>query len=387
MSLIRNRKNERLRTIAVAIIGVLMLLSGLGISNGSYSTYTDYQASQKWPQINTVIKELDFIENEDETFSVNVSYTYSFKDKNYTNQLENYFEYDEQKARKEYQKLEALFEKKSGWKVFINPQKPKANFEEIVFPDTIFLLLLVASVFMLFGLGLLYTAIKLLLVIKEEKKLQSVYPTEPWKWNSMWNSRVIYSERRSSIPVYLFMLIFWLQLTAFFIYIGYSDPPELNFGLGVAAVMSVAGVIFILLVIKSQLKLYQHGQSILEPLTFPGDVGREFKAVIKVPFQLNPEDDILFNIDCVKHYTSHDLRGKAQSRTNLLWKESFTVPKKEVKTEADMTIISFSISIPADLPDANDDGVTWSLSASAKRETLDWNESFPLPIFHPKSNS
>ncbi|MCM8533522.1 MAG: hypothetical protein NE330_20310, partial [Lentisphaeraceae bacterium] len=146
-----------------------------------------------------------------------------------------------------------------------------------------------------------------------------------------------------------------------------------------AYAMVAFGLFFLYFYLKSVFKYKKFGQSHLQLKTLPGRLGQDFQGEVHAPHFLKPEGNLHLTIDCKRHYYVGS-RDSRKSKTDLLFKDDFSIDPKEASSQHDAFIIPVTFSIPADKPES-DESIFWTLHIYASTPGLDWSETYKIPIY------
>lgn len=250
---------------------------------------------------------------------------------------------------------------------------------------------LVSTIFILVGGGIVYAAIYGTLKLKEQAAAEQANLESPWLWRKDWAARRAESRNRNS-AIGLWTAAIFANGIAFTV--AAAIVPKLwrtsnlavFFPLGFCAI----GVILAAAAIRASIRRKRFGQTYFEFASLPFSPGQSLKGAIHLRFNTDARHGIDLSLSCVRQVTTG--AGKDRSvQESVLWQADKNVPQQSLMPGpmGDATI-PVEFSIPSDAyesyPDQPDDKVLWLLHAQADVPGVNYSDDFEVPVFRLTSS-
>ncbi|MCM8542246.1 MAG: DUF3592 domain-containing protein [Lentisphaeraceae bacterium] len=343
------------------------------------SPFQTLNDSQSWPEVKAHILELKYV---DIMQPLTVKYSYIFDGQNYeSTSLFLDTDYADLLTQKTiYPELKSAVDGGYNINAFVNPNSPhQAVLYRELKDDDILFMSIFGGVFVIVGLCIMVGGIFMYRSSSKKARYKSQNPDEPWMWDSVWRLGLCKPERKSNLIIGCIFLCFWFGLTGIITLLLYGEFKDGGIVLYVAFGMVFLGLLFVYFYIKAIFKYRKYGQSYLELKTLPGRLGQEFQGDIYAPFFLRPEGDIYFSVDC-KHHYSEGTGDSRRSKTDLLYKDEFSVDSDKARSLQEAFIIPVTFQLPDDKP-VSSNGIFWTLNVYASTVGIDWSETYKIPVF------
>ena len=245
---------------------------------------------------------------------------------------------------------------------------------------------LVSTVFILVGGGIVYAVIYGSRQLKEQAAAEQSNPESPWLWRKDWAlSRAESKNRNSAIGLWV-VAIFWNGIA---FTVAFGAAPELWRISNPAAFLPLlfcgVGVILAGAAARASIRQKRFGKTHLDFASLPYSPGGTLKGTIHLRFNTNAKHGIDLTLSCVRRVTT----GGGKDRTtqeSVLWQADKNIPQ-EALTPGPMgdAVIPVDFNIPSDAYETNheqpDDQVLWLLHAQADVPGVNYSDDFEVPVF------
>ena len=245
---------------------------------------------------------------------------------------------------------------------------------------------LVSTVFILVGGGIVYAVIRGSRMLKEQSAAQQTNPDSPWLWRKDWAARRAESKNRNNAIGLWIAAIFW-NLIAFTV--AAFNVPRLwrtsNLLAFLPLLFCVVGVILAVAALRASIRRKRFGHTYFEFASLPFSPGQSLKGTIHLRFNTDAKHGIDLSLSCVRQVITGGGKDRTTSET-VLWQADKNVPQA-LLTPGPMgdATIPVDFSIPSDAyesyNDQPDDKVLWLLHAQADVPGVNYSDDFEVPVF------
>jgi len=246
--------------------------------------------------------------------------------------------------------------------------------------------LLVGTIFVLVGGGIVYAAIYGTNKLQEQAAAEQSNPDSPWLWRKDWGASRAESKKPNLAIGLVVAAIFWNAI-AFPMAISLlpknwrnANPSAFSPLLFCAFGIFLAGA-----AIRASMRRRRFGQTYFQFASLPFSPGRTLKGTIQLRFNTDAKHGIDLRLSCVRQVTTG--AGKSRSiQESVLWQADKNVPQESL-TPGPMgnAAIPVDFSIPSDAYESNhddpNDQVLWLLHAQADLPGVDYSDDFEVPVF------
>jgi hypothetical protein len=245
---------------------------------------------------------------------------------------------------------------------------------------------LVSTVFILVGGGIVYAAIYGTRKVRERAAAEQSNPESPWLWRKDWAARRAESKNRNNAIGLWLAAIFW-NLIAFTV-AAFNVPRLLRTSNLLAffpLLFCVAGVILAIAAIRASIRRKRFGQTYFELASLPFSPGQSLKGTIHLRFSTDAKHGIDLSLGCVRQVTTGAGEDRSTHET-VLWQADKNV-QQGLLTPGPMSdaTIPVDFSIPSDAyesyHDQPEDKVLWLLHAQADVPGVNYSDDFEVPVF------
>jgi hypothetical protein len=251
--------------------------------------------------------------------------------------------------------------------------------------------LMIASVFVFVGAGLIYMAIAGYGRLKKQAAIEEANPLTPWVWRQDWASRRAESQHKKSaitkwvlaILCNMFTLPFFFRLVPQLLRNG--DPKVI-----VLLGFDLLGAILILIAVRASIRHSRFGDTYFEFNSLPFSPGDRIGGRIHLKLDTRAEHGVDVRLSCVRKVVS----GSGDSRSTsqiVLWQADQNVPAGAIGPGPLGRAIPVDFSIPAESLQTDHDNlsdqVVWQLHAQADVPGVDFSDDFELPVFKTASST
>lgn len=245
--------------------------------------------------------------------------------------------------------------------------------------------ILISSVFVFIGGGLIYASIRGYSLLKQRAAREEANPLSPWLWREDWASRRAESQNKKSEITYWVVAIFCNLITMPFLFslvpkFLRTGDPRVILLLG----FNLAGMILIVIAARATIRHRRFGDSYFELDALPFSPGERASGRIHLKFEAQAEHGFDLRLGCVRRIVT----GSGDSRTTnqeILWQADQNVSAGAVGPGPRGRAIPVDFSLPAESlvtdQDNPSDQVLWLLHAQADVPGVDYSDDFELPVF------
>src|SRR5215472_12920391 len=252
-------------------------------------------------------------------------------------------------------------------------------------PGDLALRLVMASVFVFVGAGLLFAAFKTYGFLKKQAALQQANPLSPWLWRADWAaSRAEGANKRNYINAWTAAVFVNLIIAPFM----FGKIPELVRQGDPRAFLLLAlccfAAILTINAIRATIRHEHFGNSYFEFDPLPIGPGPRMTGRIQLRLPTLAEHGIDLRLSCVRRIVSGTGDSRAVSNATL-WQADKNVPSGAIEPGPLGRAIPVDFEVPADglITDRShtDDQILWLLHAQADVPGVDYSDDFELPVF------
>src|SRR5213079_2502478 len=251
--------------------------------------------------------------------------------------------------------------------------------------------IMVASVFVFIGGGLIYAAFRGYALLKQQAARMEANPLSPWLWRTDWASRRAESRNKKSEITYWVICILCNMITLpvaanLVPKMVRANDPRVFLVLG----FSSLGLILLVNTLRATIRHRRFGDTYFEFDALPFLPGQRVSGRIHLKFETRAEHGIDLKLSCVRKIVSGT--GDSRSTTKVvLWQADQNVPAGAVQPGPLGRAIPVDFSVPADSSvtdlDNPNDQVLWILHAQADVPGVDYSEDFEIPVFRGAASS
>jgi len=245
---------------------------------------------------------------------------------------------------------------------------------------------LVSTVFILVGGGILYAVIYGTRKIREQAAAEQSNPESPWLWRKDWAARRAESKNQNNAVGLWLAATVWNSIA---FTVAAFNVPRLWRASSLLAffplLFCVAGVILAAAAARASLRRKRFGQAYFEFASLPFPPGRSLKGTIHLRFNTDAKHGIDLSLSCVRQVTT-DTGDNRSTQETVLWQADKNVPQA-LLTPGPMgdSTIPVEFSIPSDAYESYheqpDDKVLWLLHAQADVPGVNYSDDFEVPVF------
>lgn len=244
----------------------------------------------------------------------------------------------------------------------------------------------VCTVFVLVGFGVIFAAIYGSRKLKEQAAAQQAAPDSPWLWQKDWATSRAESKNLNSAVGLWIMAAFWnaISLTSAVLIVPKlwrdSDPKAFLL-LGFCAI----GAILAAVAVRATIRRERFGKTYFEFASLPFSPGKSLKGTIHLRFNTNTRHGIDLTLSCVRQVVTGSGNNRSTSQV-VLWQSQANVSEQSL-TPGPMGDASIPVDfvVPSDAYETNhdhpSDQVLWLLHAQADVPGVDYSDDFEVPVF------
>jgi hypothetical protein len=251
--------------------------------------------------------------------------------------------------------------------------------------------LMIASVFVFVGAGIIYMAIAGYGRLKKQATIEESNPLTPWVWRQDWASRRAESQQKKSaitkwvlaILCNMFTLPFFFRLVPQLLRNG--DPKVI-----VLLGFNLLGAILILIAARASIRHSRFGDTYFEFNSLPFSPGERIGGRIHLKLDARAENGVDLRLSCIRKV----MQGSGEDRITsqiVLWQADQNVPAGAIGPGPLGRAIPVDFSIPAESlqtdHDNLDDQVVWLLHAQADVPGVNFSDDFEIPVFKTAASS
>jgi hypothetical protein len=250
---------------------------------------------------------------------------------------------------------------------------------------------IVGSVFVLVGGGLIYAAIAGYGLLKKQAVLDESNPLSPWLWRPDWATRRALTQNKNreigSWIAAIFCNLITLPLLFGMVpqFARHRDPRVF-----LLLVFNLVGAILLVNAVRATIRHRRFGNTYFEFDSLPFTPGERVGGRIHLQLDARAEHGVDLRLSCVRKIVTSS--GK-DSTTNLitLWQADQNVPAGAIGPGPMGRAIPVDFSIPTDSLNTNHDNprdqILWMLHAKADVPGVDYVDDFELPVFRTASSA
>ena len=250
---------------------------------------------------------------------------------------------------------------------------------------------IVGSVFVLVGGGLIYAAIAGYGLLKKQAVLDESNPLSPWLWRPDWATRRALTQNKNreigSWIAAIFCNLITLPLLFGMVpqFARHRDPRVF-----LLLVFNLVGAILLVNAVRATIRHRRFGNTYFEFDSLPFTPGERVGGRIHLQLDARAEHGVDLRLSCVRKIVTSS--GK-DSTTNLitLWQADQNVPAGAIGPGPMGRAIPVDFSIPTDSLNTNHDNprdqILWMLHAKADVPGVDYVDDFELPVFKTASSA
>ena len=244
----------------------------------------------------------------------------------------------------------------------------------------------VCTVFILVGGGIIYAAIYGNRKLKEQAAARQAAPDSPWLWQKDWAASRAESRNLTSAIGLWIMAAFWnaISLTSAWLIVPKlwrdSDPKAFLL-LGFCAI----GAILAAVAVRATIRRERFGKTYLEFASLPFSPGKSLKGTIHLRFNTNARHGIELTLSCVRQVITGSGNNRSTNQV-VLWQSQANISEQSL-TPGPMgdAAIPVDFVVPSDAYETNhdhpSDQVLWLLHAQADVAGVDYSDDFEVPVF------
>src|SRR5207302_4178812 len=251
--------------------------------------------------------------------------------------------------------------------------------------------IMVASVFVFIGGGLIYAAFRGYALLKQQAARMEANPLSPWLWRTDWASRRAESRnKKSEITDWVICIlcnIITLPVAANLVQkMVRANDHRVFLVLG----FSSLGLILLVNALRATIRHRRFGDTYFEFDALPFLPGEKVSGRIHLKFETRAEHGIDLKLSCVRKIVSGT--GDSRSTTKVvLWQADQNVPVGALQPGPVGRAIPVDFSVPADSSvtdlDNPNDQVLWVLHAQDDVPGVDYSDDFEIPVFRAAATS
>jgi len=251
--------------------------------------------------------------------------------------------------------------------------------------------IMIASVFVFIGGGLIYLAFRGYALLKQQAAREEANPRTPWLWRTDWSSRRAESQNKKSWITFWVLAIFCNLITLPFLFrivpnlLRNGDPRAI-----LPLCFNLIGAILIANAVRATIRHRRFGDAYFEFDTLPFSPGECLCGKIHLKLDTSVEHGIDLRLSCVRKVVS----GSGDSRSTsqiVLWQADQSVPAGAVGSGPLGRAIPVDFSPPAGSLITNHDNpsdqILWLLHAQADVPGVDYSDDFEIPVFRSAPSS
>jgi hypothetical protein len=248
----------------------------------------------------------------------------------------------------------------------------------------------VSSVFVFVGGGLVYAAIGGYARLQKQAALEESNPLSPWLWRPDWASRRAVTQNKHREIGSWIAAIFCNLITLPFLFgmvpqLARIRDPRLFLLLG----FNLVGAILLVNAVRASIRHRRFGNTYFEFDSLPYSLGERVGGRIHLQLDTRVEHGVDLRLSCVRRVVTSSGNN---SSTNLitLWQADQNVPAGAIGPGPIGRAIPVNFSIPVEAQITNHDNprdqVLWMLHAQADVPGVDYSDDFELPVFKSASS-
>ncbi len=291
-----------------------------------------------------------------------------------------------------YRELKQHLDSGKPFMARVNPDNPS---EAVLYPDIRIEMLIFHSVFVLVfggaGLGIIIAGILSLRKNRNQTKLASEHPAEPWLQKEEWaEGRVVDSNRGGMIGIIIFA-VFWNLISfpiAFFI--GPDERAEAGKAIYLVYLFPAIGTLMIIAAAYQIARYLKYGRSIFEMTSLPGVIGGALSGIVHTKRNIIPEDGFHLTLNCIHQYQSGSGKNRS-THEDVLWQDERTMEREALEQDLTKSAIPVLFAIPfdskpSDITDSSN-RIFWRLEVKAKTRGIDYSAKFEVPVFKTEDST
>ena len=251
--------------------------------------------------------------------------------------------------------------------------------------------IMVASVFVFIGGGLIYAAFRGYALLKQQAARMEANPLSPWLWRTDWASRRAESRNKKSEITYWVICILCNMITLpvaanLVPKMVRANDPRVFLVLG----FSSLGLILLVNTLRATIRHRRFGDTYFEFDALPFLPGEKVSGRIHLKFETRAEHGVDLKLSCVRKIVTGSGDSRSTSKV-VLWQADQNVPTGAVQPGPLGLAIPVEFSVPADSLVTNldnpNDQVLWILHAQADVPGVDYSDDFEIPVFRGAASS
>lgn len=245
---------------------------------------------------------------------------------------------------------------------------------------------LVSTVFILVGGGLVGGAIYGVRKLKEQAAVEQANPESPWLWRKDWAARRAESKNRNR-AIGLWLAAILANAIAFAV--AAAAVPKLwrtsNPAVIFPLLFCVVGIVVAVVAIRASIRRKRFGQTYFEFASLPFSPGQPLQGAIHLRFNSDAQHGVDLSLSCVRQVTTGSGDNRSTYET-VLWQADKNVPQAFLMPGpmGDATI-PVDFNLPSDAyesyHDQPDDKILWLLHAQADVPGVNYTDDFEVPVF------
>lgn len=217
------------------------------------------------------------------------------------------------------------------------------------------------------------------------EQLKRLHPSQPWKWNPEWAEGRFPGDGKGAVIGVWAITIFWNALSAPALI---AIPRELEKGnklILIVLLFAAVGLYLLYAAIRTTIQWRKFGTAYVTLEEVPGVIGGDIRGKVQLQSPLQLNGAVAMYLENRKTIRSS---GKNSSnRVRLLWQHE-RILKPEKLGGSYLSSIPFSFTVPYSAePTDQDELVDWQLRVEAPTPGVDFESTFPLPVYRTESSS
>ncbi len=244
---------------------------------------------------------------------------------------------------------------------------------------------MIASLFILIGGGLIYMAIAGYGRLKKQAALEEANLQSPWLWRADWGSRRAESENKKSAVARWVLAIFCNMITLPFLFtvvpqLLRNGDPRVAFVL----IFNLLGAILIVIAVRASIRRSRFGDTYFEFNALPFSLGERIGGRIHLKLDTRVEHGVDVRLSCMRKVVIGAGEDRSTSQI-VLWQTDQNVPAGAIGPGPLGRAIPVDFAIPVESlqtdHDNLDDQVVWLLHAQADVPGVNFSDDFEIPVF------
>lgn len=248
----------------------------------------------------------------------------------------------------------------------------------------------IGTIFMGIGVFLLTHGIRCMMRNAKLKRLRSISPSEPWRWDYEWDTRGVTEAKWKTVAKAYFMsLAFAVFMSPFNYVVFVLDKKAPLFAKGIICIFDLITIALLCRAIYLTLQYLKYGSSYLSFDMFPFYPGEELSVRLRSNKQIGILQSLTFTMRYIEEVLESHGSGKDRSTRTVCYQLYADTRRLE---DGEISAIMWSeIPIQFILPQeeltthmSDSPSRYWEMAVHGASPGIDYTATFPLPVYRRK---